>query len=177
MGETAFPLVARLIVGGLLFVAGVAKLRAGRAQVRELVLGYGIGKRSASLVAIGLPPVEVAVGLALVIGVAPSPSALAGICLLLVFSAAIVIDLLRGRAHSCGCLGKRDAPIRWRLVYRNLALATALVGVSASDGHTAVISSAWLVALVALSTALVLLAHLAIRLRVGTTSQPEEQLA
>lgn len=177
MGETALPLVARLIVGGLLFVAGVAKLRAGRAQVRELVLGYGIGKRSASLVAIGLPPVEVAVGLALIIGVAPSPSALAGICLLLVFSAAVVVDLLHGRAHSCGCLGKRDAPIRWRLVYRNLALATALVGVSASDGHTAVISSAWLVALVALSTALVLLAHLAIRLRVGTTSQPEEQLA
>ena len=175
MGETALPLVARLIVGGLLFVAGVAKLRAGRAQVRELVLGYGIGKRSASLVAIGLPPVEVAVGLALIIGVAPS--ALAGICLLLVFSAAVVVDLLHGRAHSCGCLGKRDAPIRWRLVYRNLALATALVGVSASDGHTAVISSAWLVALVALSTALVLLAHLAIRLRVGTTSQPEEQLA
>jgi len=175
--ETTLPLVARLIVGGLLFVAGVAKLRAGRAKFRESVLGYGIGKRSATLVAIGLPPLEIAVGLALVIGAVPSASTLAGICILLLFSAAIVVDLLRGRAHPCGCLGKRDGPIRWRLVYRNLALATALVGVFVSDGQAAVVSSAWLIALVAISTALVLLAHLAIRLRVGTTSQPEEQLA
>jgi len=173
--ETALPLIARLIAGGLLFVAGVAKLRAGRARFRESVSGYGIGKPFASLVAVGLPPVEVAVGLALIVGIAPSTSAMAGICLLLVFSVAMTVELVRGRGHSCGCLGKRDALIRWRLVYRNLAVAIALVGVFASDGQAAVVSAAWPVALVAMSAFLVLLAHLATRVRVGMTSRPEEQ--
>ena len=122
-----------------------------------------------------MPPVEIAIGLCLVIGVAPLASALAGIGTLLVFSIAVAADLRRGHTHPCGCLGKGDTPIRWRLVYRNLVLAAALVAVFANDPSAGIVSP-WLGTLVATSTALAVFTHITTRVRVGTTAKPEEQL-
>jgi uncharacterized membrane protein YphA (DoxX/SURF4 family) len=120
--------VARVVLGVVFLVSGVAKVAAGRrwaAQASEL----GVP----AAVAGGLPWGEVALGAALVSGLtAPWPAVLA-VVVLAAFTVWIVVSLARGEHPPCACFGALSvAPLSWRHVVRNVALlalaALAAVG-------------------------------------------------
>lgn len=96
---------ARVVLGAVLLVSGLAKLgdpdaaeRAVRAY--ELVPEWAVG-----LFAWGLPAVEVALAVLLVAGLAPRVAAWASFGVLLVFVAGIVSAAARGLQIDCGCFG------------------------------------------------------------------------
>lgn len=118
---------------GLVFLqAALAKLRH-----RELLAGVIANYRLLAPALTGpaallLPPAELAVSLGLLLGGAWRPAqfvaALGAIALLLVFAAAMGINIARGRSHiDCGCgRSQLRQPLSWLLVWRNLALAALL---------------------------------------------------
>lgn len=117
-------LVVALALGTLFVVSGVKKLK-DVAGFRQLLDNYRLLPAPlVPLVAIFLPLMELAVGALLIAGVQPSLAA-AGL-LLLLYAAAMGINLLRGRSHiDCGCFGFASVrpTIGWPLVGRNVLLA------------------------------------------------------
>jgi hypothetical protein len=79
-------------------------------------------------VAYGLPPVEAAIGAALLLGLRSAWAEWAAAGLLLVFALAMGINLRRGRSNiDCGCFQSAlRQPLRWALVMRNIVLALLL---------------------------------------------------
>jgi putative oxidoreductase len=78
-----------------------------------------------------LPRVELALALALLVGIAtPLTSALTAAALVL-FSGAVAINLARGRKIECGCFsGSSPREITWRLVVQDVVLAAAAITVA-----------------------------------------------
>lgn len=94
----------RLLVGGVFVVASTDKIL-HPAEFAKVVYNYQILPLPASnLVAVSLPWLELFAGLALVIGVLKTESALLLSGLLLVFMAALSVNLVRGVDIECGCL-------------------------------------------------------------------------
>ena len=95
-------------------------------QDYELIPDVAVPSASRALIA-----TEAAIGLALVWPRSHPWALLAGIALLAVVTAAVVLNLLRGRtAISCGCGGAGDQQISWSLVMRN-GLFAVLLGFAA----------------------------------------------
>jgi hypothetical protein len=121
--------LAGAMATGLVFVqAGLAKLRH-----RELLTGVVANYRllPASMigpVAMLLPPVELLLGSALLLG-GHWLAAIGAITLLLLFAAAMAINIGRGRSQiDCGCgRSQLRQPLSWLLVGRNVALAALLL--------------------------------------------------
>lgn len=122
-GPALDPVVhATLRAGGacLLGAAAVGKLR-DLAGFRAAVAGYALVPRRA---AAPFAALAVAAELAIAVGLsAPGgarPAALAAVALLGVYTAAIAVNLARGRrAIDCGCGGPRRRPLGGGLVARN----------------------------------------------------------
>lgn len=120
--------VAAVCVGLVFVVAGVSKLR-HRDLLPGVIANYRLLPEAAvAPAALLLPIAELLVGAALIAGeslFAP----LSAIALLLIFAAAMAVNLRRGRSHiDCGC-GRSHLrqPLSWALVVRNVALAAALL--------------------------------------------------
>ena len=123
----ALAIAGRFGVGSVLLIAGAAKIRAGVEATTSIALGYRLLPASlARALSLGLPWLEIGAALWLVSGIAVRPAAALAVTLLAVFTAALVLSLARGMSNECGCLGSL-APVRWRLVLRNVALGTLLV--------------------------------------------------
>jgi uncharacterized membrane protein YphA (DoxX/SURF4 family) len=127
-------LCGRILVGGVFIVAGLAKLKAPSSQFVRAILGYELlPPTAAQIMAKTLPWLEVGVGLLLWAGLWSQYAAMLGAVLLLAFSGAVAFSLWRGKEHECGCFQSR-APVQWRLVYRNVALAGMLLLVYETQG-------------------------------------------
>lgn len=129
--ELALPLlgVAASVAVALLFaVAGIDKLR-HRDLLPGVIANYRLLPDALVAPAAALlPGVELLVAAGLLLGFAPL-APLVAIALLLVFAAAMAINIGRGRRHiDCGCghVGLRQS-LGWGQVARNLVLATALL--------------------------------------------------
>ena len=129
--EQALPLlgVAASVAVALLFaVAGIDKLR-HRDLLPGVIANYRLLPDAlVAPAAVLLPGVELLVAAGLLLGFAPA-APLGAIALLLVFAAAMAINIGRGRRHiDCGCghVALRQQ-LGWSQVTRNLALATALL--------------------------------------------------
>jgi len=110
--------VAGIVVGAVLAVAGGMKLAAGRAWLDEAA---GLGVPVA--VALPVPIVEIALGAALVVGLAMPWSAVAAIALLMAFSVLIARQLADGRHPPCACFGGwSHRPLDGTHLARNLGL-------------------------------------------------------
>ncbi|MCO7220164.1 MauE/DoxX family redox-associated membrane protein [Klenkia sp. PcliD-1-E] len=96
---------ARLLLGGVLVVAGVLKLPDPAAAVRAVRAYQLLPEPLVAPVAFGLPAVEVVVGLALLAGVAVRAAAVASAVLMVVFLVGIVSAWARGLQIDCGCFG------------------------------------------------------------------------
>jgi uncharacterized membrane protein YphA (DoxX/SURF4 family) len=124
-------LTLRLGVGLLFLRAGAQKL-AAQADFRRAVRNYKIvPPQLVNATAATVPAVEVTAGGLLMLGAATSIAGWLLAALLAVFSAAIAINLSRGRVFDCGC-GGGAAPrrISWRHVVSNLLLAACAVAVA-----------------------------------------------
>lgn len=148
--------------GLLLLHGGGAKLR-HRALLPGVVANYRLLPEAlvAPFAAV-LPFAELLLGAALILG-AGRPAALAASALLLGFAAAMAVNIARGRSQiDCGCgLSQLRQPLRWPLVWSNLALAGLLLlntlplpDPSLADRVTAAAAGASLFLLILLSNAL-----------------------
>ncbi len=122
-------LVARLAVGALLLIAGVVKMRAPRSLFVEAIFSFNAtSPRAALLVARTLPPLECALGAALVLGVAAVPAAMAAFALVAALTAAVERAIARGERFYCPCFGFTGGQVsaaQWKVALRNLALLLA----------------------------------------------------
>jgi uncharacterized membrane protein YphA (DoxX/SURF4 family) len=98
-------LLARLILGGVLFAAGALKI--GSLQKSAMaVRAYELLPVSlANFLGYTLPWIEIGVGLLLIAGVAVRISGLIGAFTMLVFIIAIAQAWARGLSIDCGCFG------------------------------------------------------------------------
>jgi peroxiredoxin/uncharacterized membrane protein YphA (DoxX/SURF4 family) len=116
-------LLARLLLATVFGVAGIAKLL-DRAGSQKSAGDFGVPALLAKPFAFVLPLVELACAAALVPGRWAWLGASGALALLLVFMAAIAVNLLRGRAPDCHCFGQLHAsPVGWATVVRNAVLA------------------------------------------------------
>lgn len=145
------------VAAGLFFLwAGVAKVR-NRTRFRAALADYRLLPRFAvAPAALAVPVAELGVAATLPFAALGPWPAIAGAGLLLLFAAAMAINLLRDRRDiACGCsFGAKDGGLHWSYVARNAAAAAVLAlsgieTVSASLTETAmgVIAGAALFAL------------------------------
>lgn len=119
------------VVGAVLLVAGLPKIRDRERMVR-VVRGYKmLPDGMASVVGTVLPWAEVALGVALVFGVAPAVAGPVAALLFVAFFTGLAVNLIRGRRDlDCGCFafgGGADEieHIGWWHAARAAALAVA----------------------------------------------------
>lgn len=135
-----FLLFARLCVGGVFIMSGVGKWldRPGTeaSMARYLFLPKGSGK----FIAVVFPPLEIAIGLALIFGLLTRLAAFGSVLLFALFTTLIVYDLSRGKTASCHCFGKlSDDKLTPMAVVRNAALmALSLLVLFGFDGFLSI---------------------------------------
>ncbi|MGC5585759.1 MauE/DoxX family redox-associated membrane protein [Ornithinimicrobium sp. W1679] len=98
-------LLARLVLGGVLLVAGLLKITDLTGSVQSVLAYELFSYPVARAVGTVLPLVEIAVGLLLVAGLLTRAAAAAGGLLMLVFVGGIVSAWVRGLSIDCGCFG------------------------------------------------------------------------
>jgi uncharacterized membrane protein YphA (DoxX/SURF4 family) len=97
--------LARLVLGAVLVVAGALKIDDPETS-RQAVAAYELLPKSLEQpVGWGLPFLEVAIGLLLIVGYGTRIAALVGGLLMLLFIAAVSSAWARGLAIDCGCFG------------------------------------------------------------------------
>jgi len=115
--------MARLFLASILVVAGVAKA-IEPAGTRKALIGFGVPEKVAVPLGWCLPFVEIAVALALIPLSTAWLGAIAALALMLIFTLAIGVTLLRGRTPECNCFGQlHSMPVSWTMFTRNLMLA------------------------------------------------------
>ena len=134
-------ILSRTLIGVLLIAAAVLKMT-DFASFRAVVRGFAlIPEAFTSVVALVLPFLEAATGLAVLKAVMFDDTVarwgcVAGVVLFFVFGMAISINLGRGRRNiSCGCFSNDEHSISWSLVFRNALLCgIALAGFPSVHG-------------------------------------------
>lgn len=129
------PLVASIVsIGfGLMFLLASVHKLTGFARFRTILRDYRVMPGIlVPLVAATVPTLEIALGITWLFASEPRMAGIATAILLMLYTSAIALNLLRGRVHiSCGCgFGKAargDEALSWGLVLRNGALLGAAV--------------------------------------------------
>lgn len=136
-------LLLRLVLGGLLVLAGIAKL-ADRASFRQAVAEYEIlppafERPFAAL----LPWAEVSLGALLLLGLGTTAAAALAAPLFLTFAVAIGVNLARGRNFDCHCFGAAQSDqIGGTALVRALALALVAVVIAAGASRFGALEAA-----------------------------------
>jgi peroxiredoxin/uncharacterized membrane protein YphA (DoxX/SURF4 family) len=116
-------LIARLFLASILVIAGVAKAT-DQVGARKALIGFGVPEEFAGLLAWCLPFIEITVALALIPLSTAWIGAISALALMLIFSVAIGLSILRGRKTECNCFGQlHSRPVSWSMFARNLILA------------------------------------------------------
>lgn len=140
MNELAFGFRCAL---ALVFVlSGLVKL-VRQEDFTTAVLGYDLlPQRAARVVSRLLPPGELLIGCLFFLGLGLRLVSSVAVLLLVAFSIAITINLLRGREIDCGCAGIAVARrIGWSTVARNAVLGTAAIVTAAAQPNTLALDS------------------------------------
>jgi uncharacterized membrane protein YphA (DoxX/SURF4 family) len=124
----------RLVVAGVLGVAGALKLRDPGAFAREIG-NFQLAPELAPWLGAALPTAELAAAAALLL---PWPAwrragALAAAALFALFTFAVLWALGRGIDVSCGCFGARSGAVTWLTALRNAGLLAAAGALLALD--------------------------------------------
>lgn len=132
-------MLARLVVGSVFLMAGLAKLGATD-KLEESVSRYqlGISGRLARLIAAALPPAELGLGIVLVLGLAPSAFAMLAAVILAGFVLIQAIAVARGLPVQCSCFGILYVePVGARTIIRDGILGVLAFSLAASGdgGH------------------------------------------
>ena len=97
--------VARLVLGGVLLVAGGLKVIDPQSSVQAVKAYQLLPEALARIVGWGLPFAEIAVGLLLIVGLFTRLAAIVAGVLMLAFIAAVGSAAARGLSIDCGCFG------------------------------------------------------------------------
>jgi uncharacterized membrane protein YphA (DoxX/SURF4 family) len=98
-------LLARLLLGGVLLVAGGLKVTKPTDSANAVAAYKLLPTNIAHLFGYALPWLEVAIALLLIIGIMVRPAAIAGGLIMVVFIGAIASAWARGLIIDCGCFG------------------------------------------------------------------------
>src|SRR5581483_12189781 len=98
-------LAARLMLALVFGVAGITKL-ADASGTRRAIHEFGLPDPVTAPAAVLLPFVEITVALALLFSVTAWWASMGALALLLVFLAAMALNLARGRTPDCHCFGQ-----------------------------------------------------------------------
>lgn len=116
-------LIARLLLALVFGVAGIAKAADLDASSRALT-DFGLPEKLAIPLGRVLPFIEILTALALIPLASVWWGAIVSFALLVVFTAAIGINLVRGQTPNCRCFGQlHSKPVSWATCIRNLLLA------------------------------------------------------
>jgi putative oxidoreductase len=124
-------LAGRAVVGGLLVIAAVLKLKAPTELATEIA-NYQLAPAVAPYAAAVLPMIELVAGLALIGAPRTWRRAAAAVALVLfaIFEVAVTAAYLRRINIDCGCFGAGGGPITFLTLLRNaglIAVSAALV--------------------------------------------------
>jgi len=113
-------LFLRVYVGGVFIYASMYKINYP-AEFAETIASYQmIPYWAINLTALILPWIELVAGVLLVLGIRTKSAAAVIGFLLLVFSLAILVTMVRGIPIGCGCFTSVDEPLGWRTLVRDL---------------------------------------------------------
>jgi uncharacterized membrane protein YphA (DoxX/SURF4 family) len=98
-------LLARLLLGGVLLVAGGLKVTKPTDSANAVAAYKLLPTNVAHLFGYALPWLEVALAVLLIVGILIRPAALIGGFIMVVFTAAIASAWARGLLIDCGCFG------------------------------------------------------------------------
>ncbi len=145
---STFLLMLRLVLVAVFGVAGVAKLF-DRAGSRQSMREFGVPAALSGPLALALPWAELAFAIALIPRVSAWWGAVGALALLTAFTAAILVNLARGRTPDCHCFGRiHSEPVGWSTVVRNgVLIATATFVVVQGVGSTGPGLFEWMFAL------------------------------
>jgi uncharacterized membrane protein YphA (DoxX/SURF4 family) len=140
-GKYAAPVQAallaiRLVLSLVFVVAAVGKAR-DQVGTRRSLESFGVPRPLAPAVALLLPLVEIAIAVALVPVATAWWAGVAALVLLVAFTAALTIGLLRGVEADCHCFGAVSArPVGPGTIARNLVLVALAAVLVAAGGDT-----------------------------------------
>jgi uncharacterized membrane protein YphA (DoxX/SURF4 family) len=138
-------LVVRLVLAAVFLAAAVGKAR-DQAGTRRSLESFGVPRALAPAIALALPVVEIAIAVALVPVATAWWAGVAALLLLVVFTAALAVGLLRGVEADCHCFGAVSSrPVGPATIVRNLVLAAlAAVLVAAGGDSPGTSAVAWI---------------------------------
>lgn len=120
--STTIVLVDRGVLAAVFLTSAFTKL-GSRQRFRQDLSAFGVPNRAVATIALLLPCVELIVALLLLAPYLSWWAALSALILLLIFTAAIAINLARHQRPSCNCFGALSHhPIGGRAVVRNAVL-------------------------------------------------------
>jgi peroxiredoxin len=116
-------LIARLVLGAVFSLAGVAKLSDLKGS-RRAIVDFGVPSAIVAPLGLLLPLAELTVAATLLPASTAWWGALGALALLSVFVVGITYNLARGRKPECHCFGQlHSAPAGWKTLARNGVLA------------------------------------------------------
>lgn len=140
-------LVVRLSLAFFLLSSGARKLLAYSRFIRGVADYEILPERPARLVGYVLPWLELMLGLALAVGILLPLALTASVVLLIGFSAAVLVNLLRGREINCNCFAIAETThASWGTIGRNstlLALGLAGIAVAGQAGRPSSFLTPW----------------------------------
>jgi len=136
-GHEPLSMQARLLLAAVFIAASIHKIVHPEAFALNVATYQILPLSLVNLQAIGLPWVEMIVGLALLAGLWTRESALVTIGMNLMFIVAISITLARGEDIACGCFASAEAghQIDWTLAARDAGLVVVGVYLVAVGGR------------------------------------------
>ena len=115
-------LVCQISLGIVFLLSAYFKIRQPRIFARQVVAYNILPNQLAYLLGFVLIPLEIYVALSLLTGITANLALLVAGILLLIFLAAVAMNMWRGRKIACGCFGQTSEPISLRTIVRLLLL-------------------------------------------------------
>ncbi|NOT63785.1 MAG: redoxin domain-containing protein, partial [Acidobacteria bacterium] len=139
-------LIARLLLALVFALAGAGKLADAEGS-RKAMKSFGVADALVPLFASLLPWIELAIAVALLPLATAWFGAVGALLLLLAFTIGIAVNLAKGNAPDCHCFGQlHSEPVSWRVVARNVALASVATFIFAqgAQGNAGASAFDWL---------------------------------
>jgi len=132
--ERAIGIGLRLLLAYVFLAAGIPKFL-DPTTFAEQTANYSLMASFAPLIAVALPPIEIAAGVALL--VAPrtwrQAATLITFCMMCVFTYAVYQAWARGIDIECGCFGKGSERVGLRKLAENVSLTIATISLFAVE--------------------------------------------